>query len=366
MVLVGYAERMPRFDGIPRLLDANANRAREGLRVLEDAARFVLDDKDLTARSKGLRHDITALMDSVLAIAGSAARDVEGDVGIREDLPSERSRPGITAVALAAGHRAAEAIRALEEYSKIIDQDLGSALEQLRYRAYDLQDAIVEQLSRSSPRIWRVQVILTESCCKRPWREVLDQAIAGGADAIQIREKSFSSSELLQRTREVIEVARPTGVGVIVNDHPDVALAASADGVHIGQTDFPLEDARRVIGGTMILGGSAHTIDEANRNFDAGCDYCGVGRMFTSTTKPGKHQKGGPLLTAFLERWKAWPHLAIGGIDATNINEVIALGGRAVAVCAGVCGVDEPAEVVASMRLALESQERQASQGVGG
>ena len=115
----------------------------------------------------------------------------------------------------------------------------------------------------------------------------------------------------------------------------------------------------------MILGGSAHTIDEAIRNFDAGCDYCGVGRMFTSTTKPGKHQKGGPLLTAFLERWKAWPHLAIGGIDATNINEVIALGGRAVAVCAGVCGVDEPAEVVASMRLALESQEHQASEGVG-
>ena len=363
---VGYAEGMPRFDGIPRLLDANANRAREAVRVLEDAARFVLDDAELTARAKTLRHEITTILGALLGSIGTPGRDVEGDVGTHEDLPSERFRPGIASVAMAAGHRAAEAIRSLEEYAKIYDETVGAALEQLRYRAYDLESSIVERLTRSSPRTWRVQVILTESSCKRPWREVLEAAIAGGADSIQIREKTFAPADLIKRTREVIEVARPAGVSVIVNDHPDVALATQADGVHLGTDDFPVEDARRVIGGGMILGGTAHTLEEASRNYAAGCDYCGVGRMFSSTTKSGAPQGGPPLLKAFIKNWPVWPHLAIGGIDTAHLDAIVAAGGRSVAVCAAVCGAEEPAEIVASMRLELESRVPHLAEGVGG
>ena len=223
---VGYPEGMPRVDGISRLLDANANRAREAVRVLEDTARFVLDDAELTARSKALRHEITTILVAVQGDIGSPGRDVHGDVGTHEDLPSERFRPGIVSVAMAAGHRAGEALRSLEEYVKILDETLASALEQLRYQAYDLQTAIVDGLSRNAPRNWRVQVILTESICSRRWQDVLEAAIAGGADSIQVREKSFGAEALIKRIRAVIEVARPAGVAVIVNDHPDVALAA--------------------------------------------------------------------------------------------------------------------------------------------
>jgi thiamine-phosphate pyrophosphorylase len=329
---------------------------------LEDTARFVLDDAELTARSKALRHEITTILVAVQGDIGSPGRDVHGDVGTHEDLPSERFRPGIVSVAMAAGHRAGEALRSLEEYVKILDETLASALEQLRYQAYDLQTAIVDGLSRNAPRNWRVQVILTESICSRRWQDVLEAAIAGGADSIQVREKSFGAEALIKRIRAVIEVARPAGVAVIVNDHPDVALAAGADGVHLGNDDFPINEARRVIGGSMVLGGTAHSVEEASRNRAMGCDYCGVGRMFSSRTKPEVDHGGTDLLAACTRELGDWPLLAIGGIDASNLAGIIEAGGRAVAVCESVCAASAPDEVVAAMRLALESAETHLSE----
>ena len=361
----GYAEDMQRPDGLDRLLDANANRAREGLRVVEDAARFVLDAAELATEAKTLRHEITALLAEMCGRAGEAARDVSGDVGVEVELPGEYRRTNLGSVVQAAGHRAAEALRALEEYAKIVDVDGAAALEKLRYRTYALASAVGEGVLRGAPAAWRIQVLLTESQCRLDWPEVLDACIAGGADSIQVREPTFSPGELLQRSRAVIARARPAGVSVIVNDHADVAVAAGADGVHLGQDDLPVEDARRVIGGGMLLGGSAHTIAEAERNFAAGCDYCGLGCLFTSTTKPDAMSASGDFLAGFVQTWPDWPHLAIGGVSMAEIPAIIEAGGRAVAVCSAVCGAEDPASVVASMRLALESRMVEAMSGSG-
>ena len=347
---------MSRRNGLNRVLDANANRAREGLRVLEDAARFILDEASLASELKGLRHEITAHSTALMGGFTSSARDTEGDVGTHGDLPSECSRPNIVSVVEAAGHRAAEALRALEEFAKVIDVEHALAFEKVRYRIYDLEVALVSLLTRSSPSTWRVQVILTEALCAKPWREVVDSSIAGGADAIQIREKSMTDAELIQRVRDVIDVARPAGVSVIVNDRPDIAVAAGADGVHLGQDDFPVEEARKVIGSGMILGGSAHDLNEAERNIRAGCDYCGLGRMFLSETKPDVREAGPRFLKECVERWPTWPHLAIGGITPERIDTLIEHGASAVAVCYAVCGSESPEKVVASLRLALEHE----------
>jgi len=344
-----------RRDGLDRLIDASANRAREGVRVLEDLARFVLDDRNLAGDLKAARHEIAGAV-SDLGVRGVAARDTAGDVGTSIGTDAEYERPGIVAVAEAAGGRATEAVRALEEIAKTVSEATTSAarLESMRYRLYDLAAATVAGLSRGRPVGWRVQVLLTGSACRRPWREVLAEVVAGGADAVQVREKDLDPAALLERVRAVVEVARPAGVAVIVNDRADVAAAAEADGVHLGQDDLPVEVARRVVGRLGIVGGSSHTLDEAARLAAAGCDYAGIGRFAASGTKPGATAGGADFVRAFVATHASMPHLVIGGVGPSNVGDVIAAGGRGVAVCESVCGAEDPAAVVADLRLRLQ------------
>lgn len=349
-----------RRDGLERLVDASGNRAREGVRVLEDLARFVLDDGDLAGSLKSTRHEIAAaiaaLADVDPGLGGLAARDTGGDVGTAIGTDAEYARPGIVAIAEAAGGRATEAVRTLEEIAKTVDPTgaVARRFETVRYRLYDLAAATVAALSRGRPAAWRVQVLLTESVCRRPWREVLDAVIAGGADAVQVREKDLDPAALVARVREVLAVARPAGVAVIVNDRADVAAAAGADGVHLGQDDLPVEVARSVVGRLSIVGGSSHTLAEAARLVAAGCDYAGVGRFAASGTKPGATEGGAAFVRSFVEAHPTMPHLVIGGVGPATLDAVIAAGGRAVAVCESVCGADDPAEVVADLRLRLQ------------
>lgn len=354
-------------------MDASGNRAREGVRVLEDLARFVVDDASLAGDLKTARHEITASI-TELGVAGLAARDTSGDVGTAIGTEAEYARPGIVAVAESAGGRATEAVRTLEEVAKTIDATGGAArrLEAVRYRLYDLVATTVAALSRSRPAGWRVQVLLTESSCRGDWREVLAAVVAGGADAVQVREKDLSPAALVERVRAVVAVARPAGVAVIVNDRADVAAAAGADGVHLGQDDLPVEVARNAVGRLAIVGGSSHTLDEAARLAAAGCDYAGIGRFAASGTKPGATEGGAAFVRAFVEAHPALPHLVIGGVGPANIDAVIDAGGRAVAVCESVCGADDPAEVVADLRLRLQDavavdlQAEASTSGAGG
>lgn len=338
------------------MIDADGNRSREGLRVLEDLARFVLDDADLASSIKEARHEVTSILAS-LPLSGLAARDAEGDVGGSIGTAAEYARPGIAAIAEAAGSRAAEALRSLEEASKLVGTtpEAARGLESLRYRVYELTARLVESLGRSGPSGWRVQVLLTESACRRGWHETLEAVIAGGADAIQVREKELDATALLERTRLVIEVARPAGVPVIVNDRADIAAAAGADGVHLGQDDLPIEHARRVVGSLAIVGGSVHDLAEAARVVDAGCDYAGLGRFAESRTKAGAARGGGSLVENFVREHPGVPHLVIGGVDLENLPSVIEAGGRGVAICAAACDAEDPSDVVARARLSLQA-----------
>lgn len=352
------------------MVDANANRVREGLRTLEDIARFVLDASDLARDLKTIRHEIT---EAAARLVGptSMPRDTAGDVGTEHVTDGELARPGLVAVAEAAGGRVTEGCRSLEEAAKVLDVGgrVASALQSARYAAYDLAAAVTAAVSRGRPSGWRVQVLLTESMCRGPWTQVLESAIAGGADAIQVREKTLSPPDLLERVRAVIGIARPAGIPVIVNDRADIAVAAGADGVHLGQHDLPVESARRVVGGLALIGGSAHDLDEAARNYAAGCDYCGVGRFAASGTKPDAAEGGPGLVRAMATAFPQWPQLVIGGVDLQNIDQVIAAGGCGVAMSAAICGADDPAGVVADARnrlqQAAESFASTASEHVG-
>ena len=335
-----------------RIIDANANRAREAMRVMEEAARFVLDDGQLASQLKHLRHDLRAAMEQSPAVAGASHwRDTPGDVGVSIATDSERRRESVAEVVIAAGKRLGEALRAIEEYAKVLDNDAAAApvlagrVEAIRYRAYDLEQRLNRAMGSGRVKQWRLCVLISESLCGGgDWKAVAGAAVDGGADCIQLREKDLEAGTLLDRARWLVELCRPAGVSVIVNDRPDVAMLAGADGVHLGQTDLPCEAVRRLVGRQLIVGVSTSNLEQAKRAQRDGADYCGVGPMFPTTTKHKDVIVGPDYLREFIA-WGGLPHLAIGGITPANVSQLAAAGGRGVAVSGCVCGSDDPAGI---------------------
>jgi thiamine-phosphate pyrophosphorylase len=337
-----------------RMLDANANRAREGLRVVEDYARFVLDDDELSKQLKELRHELTGCVAPYLP-AAILHRDTPGDVGTDNKTASEGARPDLAAVVTAAGKRLGEALRVIEEVLKTESSRAASQVEQCRYRFYDLEQRVAVSLRPAACGFARVRlyVLVTESVCRIPWMEAAEQAILGGADCLQLREKSLESGELLRRAQALVKLCRRHQVRCIINDRPDVALLARADGVHVGQDDLPARAARQVIGPDLVLGVSTHNLDQAKRAFSEGADYIGVGPVFRSTTKPREFVAGLDFARQVAEAMPHRPAVAIAGITAGNVDEVLATGLRAAAVSSAVLGAEDVRAAAAELKQKL-------------
>lgn len=343
------------MSAIARILDANANRAREALRVMEDAARFALNDERLSSTLKSLRHDLRAALDRLPAGWMEANRDTLADVGTSISTEAETTRAGLADVVIAAGKRLGEALRVMEEAAKTVDPALGAALQALRYRSYHVEVELNGRLAHGLARQWKLCLLLTESLCSLPWRDTLAGAIEGGADCVQVREKAMEGGALTDRVREVIAIARPHGVAVIVNDRVDVALAADADGAHLGTGDLSIRDARALAGRTLLLGASTHDLKEAHAAVEAGADYCGVGAMFASSLKPNREPSGAIYLRQLLERFPNMPHLAIGSITPANVHQLVEAGVKGIAVSSAICGAADPRAIAASLCAAMDA-----------
>lgn len=335
-----------------RMIDANANRAREALRVLEDCARFALNDGALCERFKSLRHGLQSVLATLPPGWIEANRDTAHDPGRDAVGAHEMQRANLHAVATAAGKRLGESFRVLEECMKVVHAPSAAALEQLRYASYEAEAALLTRLGSSARQQWRVCVLLTERLCARSWQATLDAALEGGADAIQVREKEFSDRDLAARVRAVQAQVR-NRASIIVNDRADVALATGADGVHLGAEDLSIADIRKLAGTQLLVGVSTHSLDEAAAAVAAGADYCGVGAMFSTSTKPSITPQGEPYLRAFLAAHPTTPHLAIGGITPANARSLASAGARGVAVSSSVCSAADPAAAVRALREAF-------------
>ena len=351
--------------GIARMLDANLNRAAEAARVLEDVARFMADAGAIAGGFKDLRHALAQVTAALPPGQLAAHRDAEGDAGREREGALEGARSGAHALVVANAARLSQALRAIEECLKSVPSVPGTAwsVEALRYRAYDLCARLEARVSSSRVRQWRVCVLLTESLCAHPWRHVLDAAIEGGADCIQVREKGMAARTLVAHCREVVARAHAAGVTVIVNDRADVALACGADGVHVGQEDLSVADVRKLAGRGLMVGVSTHSMSEAHAAVEDGADYCGVGAMYASGLKPGIAISGPAYLRSFLGAFPGVPYVAIGGIGIDQVRELSAHGCRGVAVSSAVCGAEDPSAVVRSMRDLLERADPGTLQG---
>jgi thiamine-phosphate pyrophosphorylase len=187
----------------------------------------------------------------------------------------------------------------------------------------------------------------------RPLCDVALAAVAGGATVVQLRQKGGASRVFVEEARALIAVLRPLGVPVIVNDRADVALAAGADGVHVGQDDMSPEDVRRIVGPQLLVGLSVTNVAQARAVNTAVVDYVGVGPVFGTASKPDAASALGIEGTAQVCRALRLPAVAIGGIDRHNVARVLATGVQGIAVISAVCAAEDPEQAAALLAAQL-------------
>jgi thiamine-phosphate pyrophosphorylase len=324
---------------------------------MEDYARFALDDAGLSGHAKRIRHGLaSALADAGLADA-IRARAIVADVGREVQTPQEYERTHTTDVVIAAGKRLSEALRVIEEYGKTVSPELGRAVEVLRYDGYELERRLRIRLGPAGRfHDVRLYVLLTESVCRGDWFETAAAAIAGGADCIQLREKALTDRAWLERARRLVDLCHEHGVLFVANDRADLAVACGADGLHVGQDDLAVSDARRVLGPRPLVGVSTHTVPQAEAAIAMAPDYIAVGPMFASTTKP-QDVVPGPALAREVARRTSLPIVAIGGITPDNASEVVDAGARCICVCSAVISQPDVAAAARALRSAIGSED---------
>jgi len=344
-----------------RIVDANLNRSVEGLRVLEDVARFVLNDATLSQQLRSTRHSLAEVGES-LGIILLEERDSKHDVG-RENVIarppsvianrpsviasrrrsnlSRQSYPDLASLVGANANRVEESLRVLEELAKLgeLSSKLDAAkFEKVRFRLYSVEKEMVSRLTRQDKlkELTGLYVIVDRQVLgSRDELEVAREVIQGGAKVIQLRDKQRSMVELLPVAERLRKLCLKAGILFIINDYLDLALAVDADGLHIGHGDLPVHVVRRELPAAKIIGSSVTTVSRAIEAGDEGADYISVGSMFPTESKEGAIVVGLDMLRQVREAVSS-PVVAIGGIDKSNVGEVIAAGADCVAVISAV------------------------------
>jgi thiamine-phosphate pyrophosphorylase len=342
---------------IARLIDANLDRAREGLRVLEDWCRFGLDRPDLVARTKDMRQQLGALHAERYKRARHAASD--GAAGMAHPAQAGRCAPDQVVAAHAA--RVQEALRVLEEFGRGGDPPLAAAAAALRYALYDLEVELLEAGGGRAERRRRLQACHLYLVCspQSGLEATVAAALGAGLRLVQYRAKEsgdgFSDRQRLAEARALRQLCSRHGALFLVNDRIDLALAAGADGVHLGQDDLPPAGARRLLGPDLLIGRSTHGLAQLRQAVAEGCDYVGVGPVHATPTKPGRE----PVGLAYVRQAAAEspiPFFAIGGLETANLAAVRAAGAERVAVVRAITAAPDPAAATAALLAALEQQ----------
>lgn len=331
-----------------RILDANANRASEGLRAMEETARFVLNARNLTQHFKSLRHAVATTLERLPRTELLQARDTSLDVGTTISTEREQNRDSIVDIVAAAAGRTQQALRCLEEYGKIFDSLFAGEIEQLRYRCYDVCSRLEQSCRRGNDRLnrllqARLYALIDGSASESDMVARIRRLAAAGVDIIQLRDSTLDDRTLCRRAIAGTSVANELGVLWIINDRADIAAVSSADGVHVGQDELSVEQVRQIVGVDKLIGVSTHNIDQVREAVTSTADYIGCGPVFPGITKKFDEFPG----CAFLRRVsEEVTHatvdnsnlvaFAIGGITPANVSEVIATGFGRIAVTAAL------------------------------
>lgn len=322
---------------IYRILDANLDRAREGLRIIEEWCRLGINHKDLSEECKQIRQELAGWHSWELR----QARDTPGDVGTDLSHPQEEVRESIEQLLQANLCRSQEALRVLEEYGKLYDPNMAAACKQLRYRVYTIESSLFS--NHRLQQLYNAPLYLVTS----PEPEILkivEAALKGGLNLVQYRDKNADDRDRLEMADKLCQLCHRYNALFIVNDRADIALAVDADGVHLGQNDAPVAFARELLGSQKIVGRSTTNKQELNKAIAEKVDYVGVGPFYETPTKPGK----AALTQEYVDYVKAKcpvPWFAIGGINLENINAILTTGAQRVSVVRAIMQAEQPTQV---------------------
>ncbi|HIK32370.1 MAG TPA: thiamine phosphate synthase [Oscillatoriales cyanobacterium M59_W2019_021] len=317
-----------------RILDANLDRAREGLRIVEEWCRFGLNSTELTDECKQMRQTLAQWHDPQLR----EARDTPGDPGMELTHPQEARRENVEGVLQANLCRIEEALRVLEEYGKLYHPQMGEACKQMRYRVYTLDSRLVTFHRHQKLQDARLYLVTSPS---DRLLEVVEGALQGGLTLVQYRDKNADDTTQIEMGNKLRQLCHRYDALFLMNDRVDLALAVSADGVHLGQQDVPISFARQLLGQSRIIGRSTTNPQEMQRAIDEGADYIGVGPVYDTPTKPGKSAAGLEYVR-YAAQNSPIPWFAIGGIDMNRIGDVFSAGAQRFAVVRAIMEAAQP------------------------
>jgi len=304
-----------------RILDANINRACEGIRVLEDISRFDFEDINSTNELRIMRHSVRKLFLS-LDHELLTARDSKKDIGKIISSNSKLDK---------------------KEDIKNLVFDISKEIENLRFDSYEIEKNLSKNFKKILPK--GIYGITGEKfAAGRSNIECVKSMIDGGIKIIQYREKEKSIRKKIEEIIEIRKMCRENNVIFIVNDHVDIAILVDADGVHVGQDDMDISYVRKLIGENKIIGRSTHCLEQAKQAVLDKADYIGVGPIFKTTTKD-KDPVGLEYLEEVVKNINI-PFVAIGGIKESNIESVKKLGATTICLVSEIVGAENIIEKI--------------------
>lgn len=322
---------------IPRIIDANLDRAREGLRIIEEWCRFGLENNQLAEECKQMRQEVARWHSHEIRLA----RDTLNDPGTILSHPQEETRRSIAHLLQSNLCRVQEALRVLEEYGKLYQVEMGIAFKNIRYQVYILESNL---LTHNRYKKLKESLLYLVTSGSENLLSVVESALKEGVTLVQYRDKNTDDISRLKTARNICQLCHDYNGLFIMNDRVDLALAVNADGVHLGQEDIPISLARQILGPNSIVGRSTTNPQEMAQAITQGADYIGVGPVYATPTKPGKNPAGLNYVN-YARKHSPIPWFAIGGIDQENINEVITAGAKQVAIVRAIMKASDPATI---------------------
>lgn len=333
-----------------RTLDAAANRASEGLRVIEDLVRYGQNDRLLTTELKSLRHQLDSTLQRFDRLSSIRSRDTFGDVGTTVQGKLEQTRGNWQDLLTANFKRLQQALRSLEEHAKLIDTSAAQQFEQMRYQVYSLEKMVVTTLAANDLfPVGSIYVLIDGQSGEGAFESLVTKLLDAETEVIQLRDKTLDDRKLVGRAQLLRKLTSGTSTRMIINDRPDLARIAAADGVHVGQEELSVAQCRMVLGAGKLVGVSTHDLVQARQAVRDGADYLGIGPTFPSGTKSFEAFPGLDFLSEVAGEITL-PAFAIGGIGLENIEQVAAAGIRRVAVAGCVSKASNPDETVRRLR----------------
>lgn len=336
-----------------RIIDASFNRAMEGLRVVEECTRMHLNDRMLSKTVKHLRHDLAKTINHLPNEQLLVSRDILHDVGTTVQTESEYQRESIDNIVRANFARVLQSLRSIEEFSKLVGPEISADIESVRYQTYSLEKAIVNAFHSSNDlESVSIYVLVDRRESFNDFKELVGQLIEAEVDLIQLRDKRLEDDQLVIAGRWLTEATRDTQTQWIMNDRADLAMVCDADGVHLGQTDISVPDARKIVGANKLVGVSTHNFEQAKQAVFNGANYIGVGPVFQSQTKSFQQFASQDFVQQVMNEISL-PAFAIGGINLENVQRLIELNVARIAVSGAVVHAESPASIVRELKRKL-------------